>query len=119
MPIFKTQFGKHSDVLFVEFGTGDIEFTKSREESEDRDSILFFRQHAIPHKIGETSGEHIGKTTDEIEGIQLVFKFKKHESITALIHSLVELQENMLGLNSDSTVQGSVATGDDSNSKVD
>lgn len=94
MPIFTTQFGKHPDVLYLEFGTGDIEFTMAKEIEEDRSNLLFFRQSEA-HEIGETSSEHVGKLTDDVEEIRLVFKFKKAESITALIHSLEELRTEM------------------------
>lgn len=105
MPIRTTQFGKHKDVLLVEFGTGDIEFTKSREQDEKYESIMFFRQHETPHEIGEESNYYIGKTTDEVDDIRLVFKFKKAESVIALIQSLIELQQQVFLSNKDQGVQ--------------
>jgi hypothetical protein len=106
MPITTKQFGKHENVLWVEFGTGDIEFTKSREQDEKHESIMFFKQHEVPHEIGEESDYYIGKSTDEVDGIKLVFKFKKPESITALIHSLTELQKEVFLNNSDIQTNG-------------
>lgn len=53
-------FGKHSGVLYAEFGTGDIRFTKGRETNEEHGSLLMFRNNDVPRKIGEVDNEEIG-----------------------------------------------------------
>lgn len=118
MPIKTMQFGKHENVLWLEFGTGDIEFTKSREADEEFESLMFFKQHDVPHEIGEESDYYIGKTTDEVDGIKMVLKFKKPESITALVHSLTELQKQVSLSNVEQGVKECDATMLNSNSSA-
>lgn len=82
---------KHPDVVHVKFGTGDIMFTKM--QMEDKSFGLAFAQ-AEPHEIGETSDDYAGKNVDTFEEeVKVLFTFDKPESITAVIHSLVELQK--------------------------
>lgn len=82
---------KHEDVIEVQFGVGDIMFTKLI--MGDGSNAIAFAQ-SIPHKIGETSDEYEGKKIDDFkEEIKVLFTFTKPESIAALILSLVELQQ--------------------------
>jgi hypothetical protein len=95
MPIFKnTTFGKHKEVLYIEFGSGDIRFTKANEVTEDFSSILYFNQNAEPRQIGEIDNEDLGKTTQQVGyDIKLAFKFRRKESIAALMESLKEMYD--------------------------
>jgi hypothetical protein len=104
MPIKNLKFGEHSNVLHLEFGTGDITFTRAREKEENSESLMIFHQNNEGHKVGEESSRFVGKSSDEIPDIKLVMKFKRVESITALVHSLLELQECMMGLRVSSDV---------------
>lgn len=82
---------KHPDVVHVKFGLGDICFTKL--QMEDKSFGLAFAE-SEPHKIGETTDEYSGKNIDDFkEEVKVLFTFNKPESITALIHSLIELQK--------------------------
>lgn len=82
---------KHPDVVHVQFGKGDIMFTKM--QMEDKSFGLAFAQ-SEPHEIGETSDDYMGEKVDNFkEEVKVLFTFDKPESITALIHSLVELQK--------------------------
>ena len=87
-------FGKHENVLFAEFGNGDIKITKARSESDEHETMLIFYNQP-PHKIGEEDNEFTGKSSDELEAPAFVMSFSKPQSITALIHSLVELQKSV------------------------
>jgi len=93
--IKKQNLGIHKDVLFATFGTGDISFSRGRFEDNKNHTLLVFRNNAEPRKIGDVCDEDKGKSTDELEKPEFVFEFSKPESITALIHSLVELQKNI------------------------
>ena len=86
-------FGKHGNVLFAEFGKGDIKITKARNESDKHNTLLMFHNNKTPHKIGEEDNEFTGKSSDELDAPGFVMSFSKPESITALIHSLIELQK--------------------------
>lgn len=90
--IQKVVFGtQHPDVVHVQFGTGDIIFTKV--QMEDKTFGLTFAQ-SEPHKIGETTEKYTGKSVDKFEEeVKVLFTFSNPESITALIHSLIELQK--------------------------
>lgn len=92
--ITTTTFGKHKNVLIAEFGKGDISFAGSRMEDEEFNSMLVF-QNSNPHEIGSINSDDSGKTTDELEEIPLIMIFNKAESITALIHSLADLQKQL------------------------
>lgn len=83
---------KHKEVANVEFGTGDICMTKIR--IDDLFGITFAQTE--PRPIGFTHSNYANKSTDEFnEEVKVAFTFTKPESITALIHSLVELQQSM------------------------
>lgn len=88
-------FGKHENVVVATFGTGDIRMTPARWVDENHESLLLFYNDSKPRKIGEVSDEWSGKSSDELEKPELVLQFNKPESITALIHSLVELQKEL------------------------
>lgn len=94
MPISKTQYGVHPDVLYFEFGLGDIMLTRAVLQNEEHESIFIFSQAEV-HEIGAETDEHKGKVSDDLPNVQAVFRFKKPESITALIHSLVEIQKEV------------------------
>ena len=87
-------FGKHGNVLFAEFGKGDIKITKARNENDKHETMLMF-YNQTPHVIGEEDNEFTGKSSDELDAPGFVMSFSKPESITALIHSLIELQKSV------------------------
>lgn len=93
-------FGQHKDVLTAEFGDGNICFTKAFFPLEDKkgqsfNRLLLFSNNKTPRKIGEVSNEDQGKGSDEMERPEFIFEFKNPESITALVHSLIELQKDL------------------------
>ena len=94
MPISKIQYGIHENVLYLEFGYGDIMFTRGAIQGEENDSILIFSQDE-PHEIGAETDEHKGKLSDDLPPVSMVMHFSKPESIAALIHSLVEIQKEV------------------------
>lgn len=79
-------------IALAEFGTGDIMFHHIA--SEDIKFGLAFIQ-TEPRAIGATTQEFIGMTTDQLPHIGVIFNFTKPESVTAVIHSLIELQKRM------------------------
>jgi hypothetical protein len=87
------KFGAHDDVAYAEFGTGDIRFTKCKESEHEFGSILIFQNNDEPRQIGEIDNEGIGELTDTMKRPDIVFKFRKKESIQAVISSLQELFE--------------------------
>lgn len=87
-------FGKHQNVLFAEFGNGDIKITKARSENDEHETMIMF-YNQTPHGIGEEDNEFKGKSSNELEAPAFVMTFSKPQSITALIHSLVELQKSV------------------------
>ena len=94
MPIVKGSYEGHEDVQILEFGTGDIYMTKAVESGVANENILCFSQ--IPgHKIGDVTYDYEGKPVGELPNLYVVMRFNKPESITALIHSLVELQKSV------------------------
>lgn len=92
MPIVQLTYGAHESVLFLEFGTGDIMFTRG--EKKGGTFELIFSQ-STQHKIGDEQEGYVGKSSDEIQDVRAVFNFTKPESITALIHSLIEPQKDI------------------------
>lgn len=94
MPIVKTAYGDHEDVLFFEFGSGDIMMTRGKELGYSHGTQLIFSQ-SEPHGIGEETEGYIGRPSDEIPEVKAVMRFTKPESITAIIHSLIELQKEL------------------------
>lgn len=94
MPITKENYGDHKDVAIIHFSTGDILMTKAQESGKVADNILCFSE--MPgHEIGDVSYEFVGKDINTLPKISVVMRFDKPESITALIHSLVELQKTV------------------------
>lgn len=86
---------KCKDTLELVFGKGDIMFhgLKFPEEPE-KFSLGFIEMPA--RKVGETTTEFLNLTTDELPGdTKLVLSFENPESVTAVIHSLIELQKRM------------------------
>ena len=92
--IKKIELGEKSkDVLLIEFGTGDIMFNGL--VSEGIRYGLGFQEHE-PRTIGSETDEYNGMTTDELPNeTRLIMSFTKPESISAVIHSLIELQKKM------------------------
>lgn len=95
MPIRDMKFGKHENVKWLEFGTGDIMFSPGKETIDGKSCLLMFTQ-AEPGEIAREIPSVKGKSSDELDNIKVVFKFTNPKSISALIHSLIELQEEML-----------------------
>jgi hypothetical protein len=87
----KIQFGAHENVVYAEFGTGDVRFSKCKETNQEFASILIFQNNEVPREIGEVDNEDIDVLTDNMKRPEVVFKFRKKESIQAVIHSLQEL----------------------------
>lgn len=94
MPIRTIEYGKHSNVLELQFGTGDINFVKGREDGFEFENVLIFREDNSG-EIGRESDRWKGKSSDELPDVKMVMRFTKPESITALIHSLIELQKGV------------------------
>lgn len=94
--IQKIQFGeKNKDVLEIQFGTGDIMF-HGLMFPERKDLYCLGFSEMPGRKIGEETQEFNNLTTDELpKPIEMVLSFSKPESVTALIHSLIELQKRM------------------------
>jgi hypothetical protein len=90
--INKTILGtKHPDVIHVRFGSGDIMFTKI--QLEDKSFGLTFME-SPGHEIGEENNDLAGKSIDDFpDEVKVLFTFTNPESVTALIHSLVEIQK--------------------------
>jgi hypothetical protein len=88
------KFGKHENVLFADFGNGDIKITRAREEDSKHETILLFYNQP-PRPIGEENDEWNGKSSDELEAPGFAMTFSNPQSITSLIHSLIELQKSV------------------------
>jgi hypothetical protein len=94
MPINTGSLGEHENVLFIDFGFGDILMTKGRDEDSLYQNQLLFSKGKI-RGIGEESAEHEGLSSDVVPNVRMVMRFANAESITALIHSLTELQKEV------------------------
>jgi hypothetical protein len=94
MPIINDSYGRHNNVCIVTFGSGDIYMTKAKEHDKTSDNLICFSEIS-GHEIGDESNDYDGKPVDELPNLSVVFRFEKPESITALIHSLVELQQSL------------------------
>lgn len=92
--ITEKDYGKHEQILTAEFGKGTIMIAKAKIDGNEHETALFLYNQE-PHEIGETSEENKGKTTDELERPKFVLTFQNAKSITALVHSLVELQKEV------------------------
>jgi hypothetical protein len=94
MPITKQNYGDHKEVAVIHFSTGDILMTKAQESGKVADNTLCFSE--VPgHNIGDVSYDFVGKDINTLPNLAVVMRFDKPESITALIHSLVELQKTV------------------------
>jgi hypothetical protein len=94
MPITKENYGVHQDATIITFGTGDIMMTKAQEAGKVAENILCFSE--VPgHQIGEVSYEFKDKDVNTLPNLPVIMRFDKPESITALIHSLIELQKTV------------------------
>jgi len=94
MPIVNDSYGRHQNVSIVTFGTGDIYMTKCREVDFENDNLLCFSEIA-GFQVGQESNLYEGESIDRLPNLKVIFRFENPKSITALIHSLVELQENV------------------------
>jgi hypothetical protein len=94
--IQKVNFGKHKDCVDVIFGTGDIMFHGLFFADRPDHYVLGLTQTDTPRKIGAETNEFTGKNSDELPSeVKVMLSFTKPESVTALIHSLIELQQRM------------------------
>lgn len=94
MPIINESYGRHKNVSVVTFGSGDIYMTKAKESDSLNENILCFSE-VKGYKVGDESSVYDGMSIDELPNMSVVFRFERPESITALIHSLVELQKSV------------------------
>ena len=102
MPITKINLGKYENVPCAEFGIGDIKITKAKMEGDIHQSmIILYSQQA--KEIGHEDNDWDGMSTDSLPIPDIVLRFTKPESITALIHSLCELQKEVFK-NNQSTI---------------
>jgi len=100
MPIAKGQYGNHESILQVQFGIGDIRMDKAQYPAESPNEVHLVISQGEPGEIGREHNDLRGKTTDEINNPQVVFTFDKPESITSVIHTLIELQRDLFKLRS-------------------
>jgi len=92
MVINKT-LGDFENIPTAEFGKGDILITKCQYDFENHASMIVLFNHD-PRPIGETSEEFTGKKIEQMPSSpQMILEFSNPESITALVHSLIELQQ--------------------------
>lgn len=82
------------DVTLLQFGTGNIRFDKVHYA--DGSVGLAFAQVEEPHEIGSETSENVGKELKELTDVQVLMDFSNPASIAALIHSLIEIQKQML-----------------------
>jgi hypothetical protein len=104
MPINTGSLGEQENILFIDFGFGDILMTKGRDEDSLYQNQLLFSKGRV-RNIGEESNDHEGLTSDHIPNLKMVMRFANPESITAFIHSLSELQKEVFLLNNHTNVQ--------------
>jgi hypothetical protein len=94
--IEKINIGNHKNILHLNFGSGDIHFMGT--EHGGYKGIVFCQHDPTP--IGDAT-EYYPKedgTTDDIDNVSLLLTFPRPESITVLVHSLIELQEKLFGI---------------------
>jgi hypothetical protein len=109
MPITKENYGGHKDVIIIHFSTGDIMMTKAQEVGKIADNTLCFSE-VQGHNIGDVSHDFEDKDINTLPNLSVVMRFDKPESITALIHSLVELQKTVFSNQAVETLKGIPAT---------
>ena len=89
------QCGKHENTPIAEFGTGDIGFISgSKEENGVTNHLIFFNQNEAGFANWDVVKQGQFKNTDELP-VKFVMVFNNPKSITFLIHSLIEIQENL------------------------
>lgn len=81
MPIAKGQYGKHEQVLQVQFGLGDIRMDKGQYPIEKPVEVHLLISQGPQGKIGREDNDRLGKTTDEIPAPDVVLTFDNPESI--------------------------------------
>ena len=92
--ITEKDYGKHEQVPTAEFGKGTIMIAKAKVDGNQYETAIFLYNQE-PSEIGGVSEEHKGKTTDELDRPKFVLTFQNAKSITALVHSLIELQKQV------------------------
>ena len=95
MPIERIQIGIHQ-VEVVEFGYGDIGITLSKHPHEQTYNLVYLGQQT-PTPIGTKKPIKPGATTDDIEGIKVLLKFDKVESVDAMIRTLKNVKKSLFG----------------------
>lgn len=86
--------GKHENVAVATFGTGDIGMHQLFYD--DGNVGLALGTHIEPHEVGEVTAEYNGRGIEHLPSVQIVLDFNNPASLNALIHSLVELQKQLL-----------------------
>lgn len=93
--IKNVKFGNHENVVLAEFGTGDIRICRAKSEEMRHENMLMFFNREKPAKIGQEDDDYTGEHSDNLPTPGFVMQFNDPRSITALIHSLVELQKSV------------------------
>jgi hypothetical protein len=92
MPVKTILLGKYDNIPYAEFGTGDISICKSRLVGDPHQSmIILYNQE--PKEVGYEGNEWKGKNTNDLPEPNMILRFTRPESITALVHSLMEIQQ--------------------------
>lgn len=92
------KYGKHENILIAEFGFGDIHFVGGSElEGGISSHLVFLNENDLspedrPLKPDTLKEKY--KVTNNIP-VKFVMIFRNSKSITALIHSLIEIQEQI------------------------
>ena len=89
------QFQSHPSVAIADFGTGDIMITKVLFDKGKTGVAVALCNHAV-REIGSETTEYAGDGVDHLPAIQILLRFDNPRSLNALIHSLVEAQDNLL-----------------------
>lgn len=89
-------FGEHENVLTAEFGYGDIGLSKAIMPAAQFATMLVLHNQP-PRPIGDIAEWPNPTGMNDIHGPLIVLEFNDPRSITALIHSLTELQKDVFG----------------------
>jgi hypothetical protein len=89
--ITKIDYGKHKNITHIEMGKGDVSFCTVPHEK----GIGLVFSSEEEGEIGRETDTK-GLSTDELDNIGVLLTFSKIESISYLIHKLVEAQMIML-----------------------